>query len=267
MKKNSLTQKNSKENSDSGDSPWAPSTLSRYVGPTLILALVTAFFYFVGRGYYWAFFRRLSLSSIDLNFPITSYFMVAIPPCLMIFVLSIISFHGAKKRPTTFFQALRGNLVFIALFVFAIIFLLRIWENWFYTVVIVQGLICVVGFVLYSIRHRSTANLFYRHLWPYSWLWRIVWSIGGMLCLSLFAAFMGDTDATKLIEGTLASSSEITLELKSTNINLQSKSLILVYHHNGNYYVVEKSKPAPKRPRVYIIPDSQVKMATLRRIR
>ncbi len=92
----------------------------------------------------------------------------------------------------------------------------------------------------------------------------IVYIIGISLLMFFYyyPSIQGSSDARNLIEGKTGSY-HATLELKDNNIRLDNKSLILVMCNENKYYLVEKNSSATKHVKSYIIPDSEVKMATL----
>jgi hypothetical protein len=81
--------------------------------------------------------------------------------------------------------------------------------------------------------------------------------------LSYIPHAFGNDFAGRIIEGKEMSCPEIDLYLKESTITLSNKTLILVMHYMGNYYIVEKIDPAPKYSNLYIISDTNVKMAKL----
>jgi hypothetical protein len=47
---------------------------------------------------------------------------------------------------------------------------------------------------------------------------------------------------------------------------IDGKELILVLYHNGKYYIANKERPAPAFPKIYVVPDEQIKVAVLSRL-
>jgi len=106
-----------------------------------------------------------------------------------------------------------------------------------------------------SNRHKSLATYIYRAGWGI----RLLSLVGFIFFISVVAGLMGDVHATKLIEGTLHNSYEVTLELKDSNFGIDNGSLILIMHTDGKYYLIERNTPAPIYPYLYIIPDEEIK--------
>ena len=75
------------------------------------------------------------------------------------------------------------------------------------------------------------------------------------------------THAIHRIEGDSGNTFTINFSWKENPpTEIEGKELILIIHSEGKYYVVEKQKPAPEFPEVYIIPDEQVKFAVVKKI-
>ena len=78
---------------------------------------------------------------------------------------------------------------------------------------------------------------------------------------------LGVTHAIHRIEGDSDNIFTINFSWKENPLSeIEGKELILIIHSEGKYYVVEKQKPAPEFPEVYIIPDEQVKFAVVKKI-
>ncbi len=77
---------------------------------------------------------------------------------------------------------------------------------------------------------------------------------------------IGAYDAIKLIEGA-PGSYEIKLDLNESSTELSNNTLILVAQQDGNYYMVEKHKPAPPQSFLYVVPMDKIKMAKIIRIK
>ena len=78
---------------------------------------------------------------------------------------------------------------------------------------------------------------------------------------------LGVTHAIHRIEGDSDNIFMINFSWKENPLSeIEGKELILIIHSEGKYYVVEKQKPAPEFPEVYIIPDEQVEFAVVKKI-
>jgi hypothetical protein len=95
-------------------------------------------------------------------------------------------------------------------------------------------------------------------------------SFGSMIILFLFPCFiyaifriLGEAVAIRLIRGDI-NSLKIEMEPVDGNSDISSKTYMLVMHTGGMYYVVEKGleRNQPSAT-AYIIPDSQVKKASI----
>ena len=87
------------------------------------------------------------------------------------------------------------------------------------------------------------------------------------LLLSLIiSCYLGDQCAKKVVEGEADKVFMINFSWKENPPkDMEGKELILIIHQEGKYYVVNKQKPAPKYPEVYIISDDQIKFAVIKK--
>lgn len=88
-----------------------------------------------------------------------------------------------------------------------------------------------------------------------------------LLTLSFMGVgYIGDFHATKTIEGEMNEVFIVNFSWnEKTPQELNGKELTLIIHQEGNYYVVNNQKPAPKYPEVYIIPDHQIKFTVVKK--
>jgi hypothetical protein len=83
------------------------------------------------------------------------------------------------------------------------------------------------------------------------------------IILTMITPYFGIISAENLIRGN-EGSLNIKLELKDENPELLNHTLILVIHSNDKYYLVEKNESVPRDVTLYIIPDDQIKMITVK---
>lgn len=82
-------------------------------------------------------------------------------------------------------------------------------------------------------------------------------------CSSLF---VGDYHAKSLVEGEIGDLYMINFSWKENPPKeIEGKELMLIIHQESKYYVVNRQKPAPEYPEVYIIPDDQIKFAVMKK--
>lgn len=75
---------------------------------------------------------------------------------------------------------------------------------------------------------------------------------------------LGIGDAERMIDGTSSDALWVNISLKDKDNTLfENKTLIFVMLRDDTYYVVEKDESHPNKPRVYIIPSDQIKMAVV----
>lgn len=264
--KESSTDKNIANDKDA-TSP--PNTLFRYLESSLIITLISTSLYFIGYGYYSSFFGRLSLPHNGLNLPISFYFQDIWPIWLFgIFIILISFYFGYKKPPTNFMEAAFGNLVVIITSIIGIIWLLpTAFEfNAYNSITASKGVLTFLFIIFFCTvsagkKHFSLAHFFYK----FDSKGRLIIVMFYILFIFILASFYGNIHATLLLGG--FDGQEASLELNEKNNDMQSKSLMLVLHYDRNYYLVEKNISLPKYPLMYIVPDDQVKIAKVHRIR
>lgn len=130
--------------------------------------------------------------------------------------------------------------------------------------VLVNSILLLLLFVSLSLKKKSLAFDIVKKP-P---IFRLGAAIFGILILSVFSSYFGQTHGGKTIDGTISNTIVVNIQTKgSIEQATKDKTLFLVMHRNGNYYLVEKENPAPKHPKVYIIPDNQVEWVEQQRIR
>lgn len=83
-----------------------------------------------------------------------------------------------------------------------------------------------------------------------------------LICIAL-PPMLGTDMAENLIKGD-AQSFEVKLNLIDKNIDLSNKTFILVTHSDSKYYLIEKNESMPQNVKIYIIPDDQIKVVTVK---
>jgi hypothetical protein len=87
-----------------------------------------------------------------------------------------------------------------------------------------------------------------------------------LLISSNMACYFGEQHGKRLVEGEKNDVFMINFSWKENPPkDIEGKELILIIHQDGKYYVVNKQKPAPEYPEVYIIPDDQIKFAIIKK--
>lgn len=78
---------------------------------------------------------------------------------------------------------------------------------------------------------------------------------------------LGNEHARRTIDGTLNGLSSISFETSKPSITrLNEKELIFIYYYNDSYYLVEKEKPAPRFPKVFIVPKEKINYAICKKL-
>jgi len=86
------------------------------------------------------------------------------------------------------------------------------------------------------------------------------------LIIFVYIPILGTNSAENLIEGT-DGSLEIELDLNYNNYSLPNGTLILVTHSNNKYFLIEQNKSHLENENLYIIPDDQIKMVTVKPVK
>lgn len=87
-----------------------------------------------------------------------------------------------------------------------------------------------------------------------------------LIIFLMIPMIVGEYHAKQLIEGDEDQLFMINFSWKEKSPkDIDGKELMFIIHQEGKYYVVNKQKPAPQYPEVYIIPDEQIKFAVIKK--
>lgn len=236
--------------------------LSRFMESALIVTLLTAAVYFIGYGYYDSFFARLALPDRTLNLPIVIYLREAFWHCFFFSFIAMFSFLGANKKPDSFFTALRGNSIVLFFFLISIFYILRTSDSWHYWIFLIGSIPILISIIRYSKKNKSLAHYIYTG----DWIKRFGFVGGAIFIVFYLASLMGDIHAKKLIQGELHKSLSVSFKMKNGKSFMPKKKLILIMNFNGKYYLTEKNDNPPLHSTVYIVPESEVALAEIKRI-
>ena len=253
------------EKNQSVDSTIFPSEISRYIEPATIVTLLACALYFIGWFYLEGYFNRLGIHQDSLELPVIFYFRKAILPVLTFTGLFYWMVLGVKKDIKTRLDAFLGNIPLFLLAFFFMYYLITGY-NQKNSVLI---LLTFLGFIIMFIEAivLSWRKSSFSHMLLKKPLNRIIFYFILLMIASIGAGVIGDIHATKTIEGTLATSSSINYTwIGDLPAELEGKELVLILYYQERYYVTVRQNPAPKYPNIYIIPDDQIALATIKRI-
>lgn len=229
---------------------------------TLFIAIISAVSYFVGYGYYFSYFSRLSIPLSSMNIQPIEYMTMSYLPIIVLSLIFGLSFEYWQIAPRNLKEALIGNCYFIVVFAIVIIAYWLDNENNFLlsSFFVLVLLLSIIYMIFISIRKVSFGYfVFNKASFSLKFLF-IILTIG---VLFIGASILGNYTAEKLI---FEKGQTIEVQLYSkdkSNTNFQDKTFIFVSTRENNYYVLEKNATFPKYPKLYIISKDQIEMATL----
>ncbi len=245
-------------NEREGKKPWfSKISLSNLAEPAIIVAIITTFFYIFISGYYDSYFQRLSIPFYILDLPFTFYLYSAHWMLyILYYVISLIILIDILKMGLRVYRTAKGpKYDIIIVYISAILLTV-------YTLTYITNLIKNVITILFIV------------VFSCFWIWTLKdlykkGEINQGLIVSIIIVFLvvsttvptllGRISAENLIKGG-KDSFEVKLDMKNENSDLLNRTLILVTHSNYKYYLVEKNESVPKKVKLFIIPDDQIKM-------
>lgn len=238
--------------------------LSKYLEPGIIITILSGGLYLVGYFYFESYFSRLGILREVLNLSPDYYVrenFIGLSFAVAIFGIFI---YAATNKGTSRVYVVIANLPYLAMAALIVLYAFRPRTpgNEFYSLILGAGSL-VIPFLSESLQGKALA----KRLWNKGLLSRMLFLALLLTLSAITAGLLGELHAVERIEGTLHNDFAIDFKLKSgLPSELQGKDLVLIIHHDGNYYVTPFQAPAPDLPKVYIIPDDQVEMAVMRRI-
>jgi hypothetical protein len=225
------------------------------------VALVTAILYYMGYSYYAGFFERLSLPPPFPELSTTDYFLQAFSGLSGLIAAALMSIPYRSVAPTTIWQALWVNSVFvIMLIVLAQNALAGGFQD--QNLALVLGAIAAAGLVT-SVLRRSIMRLL---TWRWGLAGAIAYGFGFFLFFGDYFHLEGAAAATKFIEGRLEPSSSIVVQTGDPESPVNGERLLVVLARGGWFYLVQQESPAPEDPVIYLVPESEVRTATMQRV-
>ena len=232
---------------------------SKYYIPVMI-SLIIGVIYSSGFWYsfsYLSYFNLYRFESLSIQ---PSYYLInaAVPIAIAIVILSPLLVPYSESR----FKAGIHNLIILIPAILLFILYYYLYLDYSHGIIYgIFGIIAPFGLVIIyivfsknklSIRDIFLVPDFKRHVLGLLYL--------AIILLSICNA-AGELSAMHLIGGDKI----ITFNWNGNPPeDINNKEFVPIFHYNGNYYVAERMKPAPKNPIVYAIPENQVESAVIK---
>ena len=234
-----------------------PITIPKFLESSAILTLVIGAIYYLGWTHENAYFTRFGLQHESLELP-TAYYLKAGYLAIASLSLLIYNFYVNRQPSQSKPEAITTNIL---LFIMAVAWLspYKVGSKVYFYIAVGQ-LGCFLLFVITaSLKGVSVAHV----ILPKTTTNKILFAYLAFGVLTINAYILGDRKAGNIIEGLTDDAFAIDFKWKETpSVESGEGELMLILHNKDRYYVVKKEKPAPAKPRVFIIPDEQVKSAT-----
>jgi hypothetical protein len=245
-----------------------------YIAPSFVIALLTSIFFFLSYEYFLSYSSKLAIPIMGLELPFTFYIETALFIMVSIMYLGIIyNFDYLPKNRISKRAATIRLVSYIILYTITILlyYYLDFFSfssnlgMWFYAGLIFLFFLFLQD-MLISFKYK-TLNDYFEKIFPLPNAFSIaLFTIGIIFIVSSVFQGIGNYEADQLIKGKSSNALEVSLELvNSTNDSLQNKTLFLIMIQNNAYYVIEKNETPKNDNKLYIIPISQVKVATIKR--
>ena len=235
--------------------------ISEYIEPATIITLTIGAVYYVGWSYTNGYFERLGIQHDSLEFPTSFYLMRGFLPVLVSAIVVYWAFSGTRVSKQTRANAAQGNVPILLL---AALLLLEGFTKPSVRIYLfaAAGLI-LVAFIMCSWQKTSLSQRIQKSP-PLGRIFILLM----LIAVSVVTAnFLGQHDAARSVEGALRNGVLVRFAWKGeVRPELENKAFVLILHRDGKYYVVGLESPAPEFPKVYIVPDEQIKLAVIQRI-
>jgi hypothetical protein len=226
--------------------------------------------YIIGYFYVSAIFGRFGISLNLINLPFTNYLTMSVLAIMLAFLICVMFIFFNEIPCDNKICCFFANIPLLIYGVVCILFtqslsqrFSELFDSNLYFGLILIGLGLIIGFV-YTIYIRY-------------FLFRIVSSDSEtlktfkksaaifilLISLAILSMYLGYSYGTNVIEGDPHSATSIQLYLTKDIANISGNEMILIAHSDEKYYVINKEKPAPTYPKIFVISDSDVKLAIL----
>jgi hypothetical protein len=264
------------------------NSLSKYIGPAVILALATSIFYLFGMIYQSVYFDRISFPYQSLNLPPTMYLLPIIAIVftniglyiILIEIQTVYWVHFASESIKTMPKYKKSFPALIAIFIYTLFYILvyNVSSKIFISSNMIFMYMALMAYILFknnfTIKFINIKN-FYHLMLIANGLTYITdnKNLPFVNVLSYFLAFnlfisgslvysLANSHASDLIEGT-PRNYEVKLDLNNSSCNLPGDTFILVMQQEGFLYLVKKEVPAPLHSTLYVVPATKFNYATI----
>lgn len=223
--------------------------------PTYLPIIVTAAFYMLITSYYVYYFKSLSMPFFTLNLPLNFYLNAARSLLYFLSILiltgvyffstySLLVFPLKTKYPKLIYLLFLLPILAIFASVYPIIHL-----------VMFSSIILVILSIIYIYFSSQNSHPKMKQI--------LIMCLMTLILVVLInvPSFYGGIDAYRLINGD-AGAFEVGLLAK--NLSISNNTFILISQSNGNYYLIEKNSSKNKTPILYVIPEKEVNMITIK---
>lgn len=237
--------------------------LPQSLDSALFLAVTTGLMLYWGYTYYRGFYSRLSYGEpVPLDDSPRYLLKTATIIFGALFILTNLSSSIAPrpKKIVTRSDAIGANLVPFAFVCYLIIWTGTAFFDWFLIGFLCFMAVTVVVLTFLKRDVMSSAGDYHR------WHRIIVFGGVGLALGNFIFSTNGRVDATRLIEGNWDEGSTVTFDMVNPDSIFDRKTYAFIENRDDSYYFVEMSDPAPKRPKLMVIPASDVESATIQRM-
>ncbi len=243
----------------------------------VLLTITVIGSYIIGYFYVTAFFGRMGLSTSLVNLPFTDFLTKSSLAILISFLICFfyITFNELPltNRICCFFANITILIFGVVSILFTQILSPRINSNldqffiYFLWIAGIGGLI-LFGYLIYKSKFFFRITLSTSKLSTSEKEFFIIFMkffmLGSLLMsLSCFSMYLGYTQGTNVIEGDPHSAVSIQLYLDNDVGNISGNEMILIARSDEKYFIINREKPAPPYPKIYVVDNSQVKLAIL----
>ncbi|MFA5156812.1 MAG: hypothetical protein WC532_05410 [Candidatus Omnitrophota bacterium] len=224
--------------------------------PAFIITIATCVGYLWGWHYIDGYLERFGLNHDSFEFSLTYYLNQSF--FISIFLAMILFFSIGRKKDSqlTIPQAFQQNSIILLFLGIGLSMAFKDFPSPNAIMILLNSLILLIYFVRLSCKKKTIISVIENEGSPIVFLLAFLLMI---LLGLLISRDFGEEHARRTISGALNNLSSISFVSDNPSItDLNKKELNLIFYHNSNYYLVEKEQPAPKFPKIFIVPDKNI---------
>ncbi len=229
----------------------------------LIIAIFTCVSYLWGWHYMDSFFERFGIHHDSFSFPPVFYLNKSFFTVIFFAMILIFSMDSKKGSPLTIPKAFRENSIIFVFLAIGLFKAIKFPPSINAIMVLANSVILIVFFIVLSCKRKSIISIF-KNAKP------LLLFIGFFFIVNLgllIGRELGNEHARRTIDGTLNGLSSISFETSNSSITkLNEKELIFIYYYDDSYYLIEKEKPAPEFPKVFIVSKEKINYAIFQKL-